>query len=261
MSVLTHLENISGKLVLTDIEKTSISSSINTLKTRLNDYFVDQVKEQLQFGSSTRGTILPRKADLNSDIDYMIIFDNTNNYKPQTFIDRLKRFAEAKYSTSEIAQSHPTVSLKLNHIKFDLVPAHKDWWGNINIPGHKSSFTEWITTDPNGFNQTLTNKNQANYSLIKPMIRLVKYWNAQKDYVYESFELEKSLVNNSYWSCYNLRDYFYSAIENLSTWDLPAYKEEKVKQAKEIVKKTKKFESDNMPASAEMEIKKLAPDM
>ena len=39
---------------------------------------------------------------VNSDVDYMLIFDNSDNKKPQSFLDRIKKFAETKYSTSEI---------------------------------------------------------------------------------------------------------------------------------------------------------------
>jgi tRNA nucleotidyltransferase (CCA-adding enzyme) len=122
MSVLSHLTTASNNLVLSSDERSSIDTSILTLSIRLRDHFGSDIKEQMRFGSSTRGTILPRKADMRSDIDYMILFDNSADYKPQTFIDRLKRFALAKYATSQIAQSHPTVTLSLNHIKFDLVP-------------------------------------------------------------------------------------------------------------------------------------------
>ena len=262
MSVLFHLSNISSKLVLSTTEKSSIATSISTLRSRLNDYFGADIKEQLQFGSSTRGTILPRKADSRSDIDYMIVFDNTNDYKPQTFIDRLKRFAQNKYSSSEIVQSHPNVILSLNHIKFDLVPAYRDWW-NLRIPATKSVFTSenWITTDPNDFNRELSQVNQNNYSLIKPTIRLVKYWNAQNGYVYDSFLLEKHLIATSYWSCFNLKEYFYAAIESLSTWNLASYKADKVDRAKKIVSATKDFESNGMPTSAELEIKKIIPEL
>ena len=143
MSVQNHLENTASKLVLSSFEKASINTSIATLKTRLKEYFGSAVKEQIQFGSSTRGTILPRKSDDKSDIDYMIVFDNSDNLKPQTFIDRLKKFANSKYSTSEIEQSHPTVVLSLNHINFDLVPAYKEGYFSetIYIPGPKSGYT------------------------------------------------------------------------------------------------------------------------
>ena len=149
----------------------------------------------------------------------------------------------------------------LNHIKFDLVPAYKSGWiiETIYIPAPKSDYTDWVSTDPNGFNQKLTDKNNSNSSLIKPMIRLVKYWNARNDYVYYSYELEQTLVELSYWSCYNLKDYFFDAIKHLPTWGLPQYKAEKVQRAKDIVDKTIELEEDNMPNSAESEIKKLIP--
>jgi len=259
MSVLTHLNDTSSKLVLSASEKASIDKSISTIKKRLNEYFGSNINEHLQFGSSTRGTILPRKADAHSDIDYMIVFDNTDDFKPQTFIDRLKRFAEAKYATSEITQSHPTVVLTLNHIKFDLVPAYKNWWGTVHIPAPSSSYKDWISTDPNGFNEDLTTKNQDNLSLIKPMIRLVKYWNAQNGFVYDSFLLEKSMVANNYYTCTNLKEYFFEAINDLSTYNLPQYKTDKVERAKTIVANTKAYEAEGMPASAEEEVKKINP--
>ncbi len=261
MSVLSHLSDTSSKLVLTATEKASIAISISTLQNRLIDFFGADIKEQVRFGSSTRGTILPRKADPKSDIDYMIVFDNANDYKPQTFIDRLKRFAQNKYYSSEISQSHPTVVLSLNHIKFDLVPAYRDLW-SLRIPATNSVFTSenWITTDPNDFNSELSQVNQNNYNLIKPTIRLVKYWNAQNGYIYDSFLLEKDLIAISYWSCFNLKEYFYSAIESLSTWNLATYKADKVDRAKKIVSDTKDYESRKLPVNAEMEIKKIIPE-
>lgn len=265
MSVLTHLVSTKNKLVLSSYEKSSINTSITTLSTRLNSHFTTQIKEAFKFGSYTRGTILPRKADYRSDIDYMIVFDNSAGYKPQTFIDRLKKFAEKYYSSSQIKQSHPTVVLELNHIKFDLVPAYSNisWWNDVTyyIPATKMDYTDWMSTTPNDFNKTLTDKNSANLSLIKPMIRLVKYWNALNGHVFESYELEKSLVNKSYWSCYNLQDYFFSAINSFSSWNLPKHKKDKVQRAKDIVAKTLEYIDNNMPLSAESEIKKLIPKL
>ncbi len=261
MSVLNHLSNTSSSLVLSSSEKSSIDTSISTLKIRLNAYFGNQVKQQIKFGSSTRGTILPRKADERSDIDYMIVFDNEEDKTPQSFINRLKKFAEAKYSTSEIHTSHPTVVLILNHIKFDLVPAYKSGWlsETTYIPAPKSDFTNWISTDPNGFNTELSDKNNSHGSFIKPMIRLVKYWNACNSYVYYSYELEQSLIGISYWACSNLKDYFFEAIKYLPTWNLPQYKADKVQRAKDIVNKTQEYLNDNRPIAAEIEIKKLIP--
>lgn len=57
----------------------------------------------------------------------MIVFDNVNNYTPQTFLTRLKNFAEEYYSRSEIYQDSPAIVLELNHIKFELVSAYKSY--------------------------------------------------------------------------------------------------------------------------------------
>jgi hypothetical protein len=64
--------------------------------------------------------------DEKSDIDYMVVFSD-RDYQPQTYLDRLRRFTEYYYQKSEIKQSHPTIQLELNHIRFELVPAVKDW--------------------------------------------------------------------------------------------------------------------------------------
>lgn len=160
MTVSTQLTTLASDLVLSDNEKSSISTSITTLSSRLNFYFGSNVTSHFQFGSNTRGTILPRKANSNSDIDYMVFFDTSDGQKkPQAYLDRLKKFAETKYSTSEISQSSPTIVLSLNHIKFELVPAIDDY--GYQIPSPASSWTEWISTDPTGANQAIQDKNKA----------------------------------------------------------------------------------------------------
>ena len=264
MSVLGYLENLASNAILSDDEKSSIETSISTLQSRLNNYFGDELKEHFKFGSSTRGTILPRNMDSESDIDYMIVFDD-DTYKPQTYLDKLKRFAEAKYSTSEIHQSSPTVVLKLNHIKFELVPAiDKGFYSyhSYYIPDKASDNNDWIPTDPNGFNDKLTDKNQNNNCLIKPMIRLVKYWNALNRPSFYSYLLETNIVDKSYFYCNNLKEYFYNYMENFSNSN--NYSDslnKKIEKMHKIIKETKDLESQDYQYSAEEKIKELLPEV
>ena len=90
MTVNSYLSNLVSNLVLSSDEKSSINTSISTLEYRLELFFGNDIVEKFKFGSSTRDTILPRKADSNSDIDYMIVFNNDNNYQPQTYLNQLK---------------------------------------------------------------------------------------------------------------------------------------------------------------------------
>lgn len=261
MTVNTHLISLASDLVLSESEKSSISTSISTLSYRLNSYFGSGITEHFKFGSSTRGTILPRKADGNSDIDYMVVFSTADSKKkPQTYLDRLKRFAEQKYSTSEISQSSPTIVLSLNHIKFELVPAIYEW--GYEIPSPASDWSDWISTDPNGTNQALVDKNIAENYKIKPLVRLIKYWNATQSHPYNSFSLERYIVNQSFWLCSSQKDYFYDFWSGFDySFDTPQYIKDKVDRAKKHAKKAKEYENDSMPLSAETEIKKIVPEL
>lgn len=256
MSVITYLQNRASAAVLSGDEEKSINTSISTIKTRLTSHFGTGLSEQFRFGSSTRGTILPRSMDEHSDIDYMVVFSDSS-YMPQTYLDRLKKFAETYYSSSDIKQSSPSVVLQLNHIKFDLVPALKQQYSGYKIPNGPSA---WQDTNPNDFNATLTAKNTAELSMIKPTIRLVKYWNACNGYIFDSYGLEKYIVGLSYYGVNNLREYVFTVFDNLSlSYDQPQWRKDKLVRAKEIVAKVRQLERDNMPATAEAEIKKLIP--
>lgn len=257
MSVLSHLNTRASDAVLSGTEKDSISKSISTLKTRINSYFGNDVTNHFQFGSSTRGTILPRSMDENSDIDYMVIFKDDGS-KPQTFLNRLKKFVEYYYSKSEIYQSSPTIVLELNHIKFEIVPA-KEVWGQKYIPDGSG---DWMTTNPNDFNDTLTEKNKNHSNLIKPTIRLAKYWNAENGYVYGSYLFEKWIVDRYFPSqITNQKEYLFYVFDCIDPeYESTQWRKDKLKRAKDIIANVRKYEADNMPYSAESEVKKLIPE-
>ncbi|MBL1176813.1 SMODS domain-containing nucleotidyltransferase [Pantanalinema sp. GBBB05] len=261
MSVNSHLRSLASTLTLSEAEKSSITTSIDTLSCRLTSYFGSTVISHFQFGSSTRGTILPRKADSYSDIDYMVVFNTSDGQKkPQTYLDRLRRFVEAKYSTSEIHQSHPTIVLSLNHINFELVPAIYNY--GYQIPSPASSWLEWTNTAPSGTNQLLQDKNKINNYQIKPLVRLIKYWNTRKGHPFTSFSLEQYIVNQSFWGCLTLKDYFYEFWAGFScTYDTAQYIKNMVDNAKYYARKAKEYEDSDMPASAELEIRKIVPSL
>ena len=257
MSVLGYLTQRASDAVLSSNEKDSISKSISTLKARIDYYFESDVVDRFQFGSSTRGTILPRSMDKNSDIDFMVIFKDDGS-KPQTYLSRIRRFIEKYYSKSEIYQSSPTIVLELNHIKFEIVPA-KEIWGQKYIPDGNG---DWMATSPNDFNNTLTEKNKNHSNFIKPTIRLAKYWNANNGYIYSSYLFEKWIVERHF-MIYpaNQREYLFHVFDNLyAENETEQWRKDKITRAKEIIAKTRQHEKDNMPVSAEIEIKKLIPE-
>lgn len=221
LSINNYLQKIANKLFISysSVEKEKVNRSIRAIEFRLNDYFDDQIKDIIIFGSHTRGTILPRKYDSNSDIDIMIVF-NTDDYptkKPETYRNNLKEFADNRYRTSFSSKDLPSVILELQNIKFDLVPAivEHSWFSEtIYIP---KSGNNWQETDPNGFNTELTDANQKYNNIVKPIIRLLKYWNTKNGSPYESFELEQIIADMNFKGD-NLQTGFFYAIDNLPTW-------------------------------------------
>lgn len=257
MSVNTYLQGLGSSLVLSSSEKSSISTSVDTIKSRLTSYFGLNVTEKKLYGSYVRETILPRKADEKSDVDLMVVFRNPYGYQPQTFLIKLKKFAEYYYSRSEIYQSSPTIVLELNHIKFELTPAFVSY-GLYYIPKNSS---EWMYTDPDGFYSKLTECNKKNSYKIKPVVRILKHWNIQKNYRdIASFELEREIAEelmNAYLFCTSYTDYLKYALEKIKY----STNYTRVNKALDCIAEALRREADGYPCLAESKIKEAFPEV
>lgn len=258
MSVNTYLQKLGSSLVLSSSEKSSISTSVDTIKSRLTSYFGSSVTEKKLYGSYVRETILPRKADEESDVDLMVVFSNPNGYKPQTFLNKLKDFAEYYYSRSEIYQSSPTIVLELNHIKFELTPAQVRYNNIYYIPMGGS---EWMYTDPDGFYSKLTECNKINSYMIKPIVRILKYWNIKKNYRnLTSFELEKKIAEELMYACFSCSsytDYLKYALDKIKYTTVYV----RVNKALDCITDALRLEKEGYPNLAESKIKEAFPEV
>lgn len=243
-------------------EQTKIDASVSRIKTKLKSYFGSDILSINEFGSYKRDTILPRKYDGHSDVDLMIVFNhNILNLTPGSYRTRLLKFAEIQYSRSEVYKSAPTVVLELDHIKYDLVPAYEQVYTFLNskttyIPKTDS---EWMSTDPNGFNEKLSNINKQNNWQIKRVIRLLKAWNAKVGYPLESFQLEQEAAGIIYFFCNSLEDYFFYAINGLSGYRSNYTASQKITALKENAKRVKSFLHSGNEISATLWLGHILP--
>lgn len=261
MSLTSYLKATADALTMTDAQAEAVERSLAALRRGLSEYFPDGVTEQITFGSYTRRTNLPLRADRYSDVDHMIVFGRKRGERPQTFLDRLKRFAEDRYPRSLAQQSSPAVVLVLNHIRFELVPAYKDWWSGYRIPARASDFQDWIDTDPNDLNPDLELRHRQTGYHMKPLIRLLKYWNALNDYPIATYDLEKNIAGQWYPFCDTLPEYLFSAFEGLSNANLKSKTREAVERALKIIRDTKRAARSSEPTAAEAEIQRLLPPL
>lgn len=246
-------------------EQVKIDSSVVTLKSRLINYFGNNVLKIIEFGSYKRDTILPRQIDENSDVDLMVVFNHSSlGVSPGTYRNYLINFADNKYSRSNVKKSSPTVVLELDHIKYDLVPSYeqKIAWSlnsNIYIPQNDTS---WMITDPNGFNAELTRINTMNGYNIKRVIRLLKAWNAKVGYPVKSFMLEQEIARGSFFQMdKSLEGYFFSAINNLSQYQNGQYfsPNQKIVSLKENAARVKSYLQGDNSISAMVWLSHILP--
>lgn len=260
MSVNSHLVALASDLVRSEDETAKIATSIQALAAKAKSYFGREITAQLKFGSITRGTILPRKADEDSDVDYMMVFDaSQGKLKPQSYLSKIKRFVENSYASSEIHQSSPTIVLELTHIKFDLVPALHVYGNSYEIPSPDASYQEWLTTNPNEFNDRLSNVNMNNRNQIKPLVRLIKYWNALNYRHFQSFDLENYVCGLTYYGCSSLSDFFYNLWAHFTCRSGSQTVLDKVDRAKQRVAKIQNLERQGFISQAENEISNMLP--
>lgn len=202
-------------------ERSNIKRTAESVQTNLKGYFLNDINSVEIFGSYKRDTILPRRYDSKSDIDLLVLFNHdTLNLTAETYRNRLKYFAQLYYPRSGVSKTFPTITIELNHIKLDLVPAAMigSWWevATLRIPGSDGN---WIKTYPHDFSNRLTERNQKYGEIVKPIIRLMKAWNASHGSPYDSFNLEQEIADMNF-SGDNYETGFFYAIEKLSTFGM-----------------------------------------
>jgi predicted nucleotidyltransferase len=221
ISIDTYLRGLASTYYLKNnsAETAKINSSVRNLFTNLDNHFNSLIIRKFVFGSYDRDTILPRNYDSKSDVDVMIVFNQSQaDRTPETYRSWLKTFADKYYNErygSLVSKSFPTITLKLDHIHYDLVPAKEEssYYGStIYIPGNNG----WRATDPNDVKQKLIVVNTQYSQVVRPIIRLLKAWNCDNGYPYDSYLLELAITSMNF-SGDNVQSGFFYAVSQLQT--------------------------------------------
>ena len=127
-----------------------------------------------------------------------------------------------------------------------------------NIPKNSS---EWMYTDPDGFYSKLTECNKNNNYRIKPIVRILKHWNIQKNYRdLASFELEKKIAEEMIYACYSCTSYTdylkcaFGKIKYMTDYS-------RVNKALDYIDEALSLETDGYINLAEHKIKKAFPEV
>lgn len=116
-----------------------------------------------------------------------------------------------------------------------------------------------MSTDSSGFNTVLTAANSKYNNLVKPIIRLMKAWNAKAGYPYQSFKLEQEIAG----MCFTGDNYetgFFYAIKQLPTWYLTQTDVNKVAVLRNNVVWIKKYLEEDNTVKAKEWLHKILPE-
>lgn len=215
-----YLKGICDKInSLNKVESASIQTSIRMLKIHLENWKLsEEILDHHEFGSYVRGTKLPSSIDNTTDIDYMVVFDSAN-YRAESYIERLRRFAKKYYPNSKVHKDHPTMVIDLCHIKFEITPAVKLYgksYPRYNIPGPQDSIVEWIDTYPEEMETDLARADKLYKNKITPLILLIKYWNITNGKPLTSYKIEHTCTHLIFNQQTTLIEYFIHAAKWLS---------------------------------------------
>lgn len=263
-----YLSKMCTDLYVNGDEIQHIRTSISTMSERIDLYFgnpnrcIHKVVKKKIFGSYDRGTIISRKYDDSSDIDYLIVFEDSRDYTPQTCLNWLRGFAELWYPTSIVKQSSPTIVIELQNIKFELVPSYINSMGKFYIPKDDKT---WQTTNIEDLsNDMLTVNKKYNY-VFKNAIRIIKYWNIKKNLKkYKSYQLEEYLTNKFMFSlshCETLLamlDWMFFYLNQYTYVD--EYVSDRINRAMSLINEAKSFDSCGNSEKAIETIKKILPE-
>lgn len=260
-----YLNQVAQNLQPSAEEGDRIVKSVSHINDKLTASFAENgLKEVRVFGSFGRGTLLTRKVANGSDIDVLIAFDS-KKWVAQTYLTKLKNFAETHYPRSERYQDYPTISIELNHIKFELVPGYFREDSFIYseayfIPQKKNSSVEWIKTDPDEMKKRIEKFEDENRKQLISLILLFKYWNLNNQSAYKTYMVEDWVIRH-----FNpdraIEHNFFKIIDELNLWNSAKVHNEVNRKVKNHRSKVKLLLENDMEDYALLETKKIIPEI
>jgi hypothetical protein len=176
------LRDIASEIEPTQHQKDGASRSHTHLRELLlAGPFGDRVLGTFLSGSYARGTAI-RPLD---DVDVIVEIDPDHWSRgffsslppPDKVLDSFAGAIRRRYPQSSVLRQRRSVCLRLRHLCIDVVPAVRDSGAEVlEIPDRNAG--EWIKTSPKAHAAIASRVNQSRYGLLKPLVKLAKYWNS-----------------------------------------------------------------------------------
>jgi hypothetical protein len=181
------LQAIIEKIALSQAERDEASRQQNVVRDALR-YYLPEIQQDFLTGSYARHTAI-RPLE---DIDMFVVLPEypTLSRSPQAAVERVLHALERGYPSHAPRMQRRSVNIQFaqSGIGYDVVPALDAGNGVFHIPDRGRG--GWIRSAPKRHMDLSTSANQRAGDKLKPLIKLIKYWNRANHKPLRSFHLE-----------------------------------------------------------------------
>jgi hypothetical protein len=210
--ILAAFDELLTRLALTD-EQTKVASARHTnLRDFLSGRFTLNQEDNNPWitGSYSRQTIIRQ----DRDIDIMAAFSvgkywDTYKSKSAAMVQLVRDALDKQYGASKVSSSGAAVVMDMTTFNVDVVPVFpRNGEGYLVSNGSNG----WKATNPPFHFRLMRDRNGKDTSL-KPLFRIMKFWNQCNDELLESFHLE--MMIERMWREHNIGSYPHGVAETL----------------------------------------------
>jgi hypothetical protein len=199
-TITQSFKEYASNLEITDRQGTLVSerrkSVVVALDKELSLY--DDTSPSKVIGSYDRNTMIRKLSE--GDVDVMVILHYGDNKQWDNAegtikaLDKFKSTLDAAFPKTPKCRDRHCINMTFSEFRLDVVPAFQYNTGYYTIPDSVRQL--WVPTDPFKFAEKITGVNKSMGNTFVSLIKMVKGWDRQIEWVIRSFHLECMMYNH-----------------------------------------------------------------
>ncbi len=185
-NVVAAFDTLLDRQRLTDNQESVAESRVSGLQSFFIRNFV-MAQAPVTMGSYARGTLCAGERDIDmlapfSRPDYWNRFERDS----RAFLYWVRNDLNERYATTKVSSRQVAVKLDFTTILTDVVPCFPRPGGGYLMPNGQGG---WMATNPPYHTQLIADAHREQAYRLKPLIRLVKWWNIANGHHLSSFHV------------------------------------------------------------------------
>lgn len=175
------------RLELTDDQATTAESRVKGIKDFFDANF-KMAERAFTIGSYRRGTLIRPERDVDLLAPFSVAeYWQTYRGDSRAFVYMIRDKLNRGYAKTDVSSKQVAVVLDFSVIRAEIVPGFRRDGGGYLIPDGSKS---WMATNPPYHANLIRDRDTALGGKLKPLIRLMKFWNIANGHHLRSFHVE-----------------------------------------------------------------------